>query len=317
MILEVFTRNYILSICIIEFLKLKKMKDLIIFNSCLICKSKNISPRIKFQKAHLVKCQDCGFIFSQKKPTHEELKIYYNSYPVDSSISPITLTRYDELLRKLEQFRKTNNILDVGCGDGHFLEVAKKNNWNVFGTEFRKEAVECCLKKGIYTHHGPLSSLVQNPGYFDVITSFEVFEHINNPLEETDLFKKFLRPGGIAYVTTPNFNSLTRRILGNKWNVIVYPEHISYYTIATLKKLFLANNFGLINYAVTGFSVTRFLNSNSNIKRNNSPNHQDEKIRLATETNSLLKLTKKSINSILTITKTGDSIKAFFKKNNT
>ena len=80
---------------------------------------------------------------------------------------------------------------------------------------------------------------------FDIITSFEVVEHINNPKEEINNYNQILRKGGLFYCTTPNFNSLSRRILKAKWNTICYPEHLSYYTIKTLTKLLKDTNFHL------------------------------------------------------------------------
>ena len=95
--------------------------------------------------------------------------------------------------------------------------------------------MEICSKKGIYMKKGVLNPKDYNSQEFDVITSFEVIEHINNPREELQNFYKILRKGGMVYCTTPNFNSLLRYRLKEKYNVICYPEHLSYYTPKTLK----------------------------------------------------------------------------------
>ena len=142
--------------------------------SCLICNSENLSDLERHSKNYLTKCKSCGFVFCKKNPTLIELTNYYKQYTRGGVISKITIKRYDELLDEFEKYRKTNNILDVGCGDGHFLEVAKKRGWNVFGTEFTDEAIDVCIKKGIKMHKGVLACENYSENEFDIITSFEV-----------------------------------------------------------------------------------------------------------------------------------------------
>ena len=96
--------------------------------------------------------------------------------------------------------------------------------------------IEICRKKGISMHKGVLNTENYEEESFDIITSFEVIEHINNPIPELKNFYKLLRKGGLVYLTTPNFNSLLRYRLKSEYNVICYPEHLSYYTPKTLKK---------------------------------------------------------------------------------
>jgi SAM-dependent methyltransferase len=82
----------------------------------------------------LVRCKSCGFIFCSEIPSNDELEKFYSRYPVSESLSALTAKRYDEWLDKFESFRKLNTILDVGCGDGYFLERAIKKRvegfWN-------------------------------------------------------------------------------------------------------------------------------------------------------------------------------------------
>jgi 2-polyprenyl-3-methyl-5-hydroxy-6-metoxy-1,4-benzoquinol methylase len=294
--------------------KISEMTDTNHFSSCLLCNSSNIVPLEKYKNAYLVKCQDCSFVFSNKRPNLDELKECYGKYPTDFDISPITIARYEDLLKKFEPFRKTNNILDVGCGEGYFLDIAKKNKWNVYGTEFREDAAKRCSEKDIKMHNGILNTLQCPTEHFDIITSFEVLEHINNPREEAGLFVKLLRPGGLLYITTPNFNSLSRYILSAKWNVIDYPEHLSYYTLRTVSSLFRFFNLEVIDHSSTGVSITRFIQSSMKDNPNSVPENYDENIRQATESNILLRSGKMIINSLLTLTNTGDALKVFIKK---
>lgn len=210
---------------------------------CLLCGSTSLKPMMRYAAFHLVRCRNCSFIFSQRIPTEEELINHYNQYGRDDYLSPVTVKRFHEILDQLEKFRDTNNMIDVGCGIGYFLEAARDRGWKVFGTEYTDEAVRICRSKGISMQQGKLNPGNYSPGFFDVIISIEVIEHINNPNEEAGNFSAILRKEGAVYLTTPNFNSLSKMILKEKWNVLAYPEHLSYYTPKTIARLFTQHGF--------------------------------------------------------------------------
>ncbi len=270
-----------------------------------------------YKKAHLCKCSSCHFVFSQAIPTPEELEKHYEGYGRNDYLSPITIKRYHELLDKMEVYRNTGRLLDAGCGIGYFLEVAKERGWEVYGTEYTDEAVRMCQEKGINMHKGTLDPANYDPESFDIITSFEVIEHINNPLEELHNFNQILRPGGLVYVTTPNFNSLLRYRLKSAYNVICYPEHLSYYTPKTLKSVFSKSGFKPLKVEATGISLTRLRTSSGKSEQQFiSSNSDDEKIRSKMENKWYLQLAKRTINGVLTLFGKGDSLKGWFEKRN-
>lgn len=294
--------------------------------SCLLCESKNIKALKGYEKHYLVKCSNCDFVFTERIPTLEELIKHYEGYGRNDYLSPITIKRYHELLDSFEPYRKTNKLIDVGCGIGHFLSIAKERGWEVYGTEFTDEAIEICEKKGIKMQQGVLNPENYNSEEFDIICSFEVIEHIYNPLQEVANFNKILRVGGAAYITTPNFNSISRRYLKADWSVIEYPEHLSYYTAKTLNKVFNDHGFKKKWIQTTGVSVTRLKGTLDRRKDKNKEELRDtpmelvgaqtpdEALRQKFENNRILGFAKSSLNSILTTAKIGDSMKALFEK---
>ncbi len=233
---------------------------------CTACASNEILPLKGYEDSYLVKCTECDFVFTSKTPTEQELIEHYNQYARNDYLPPLTIKRYNELLDEMEKYRKTNNLLDVGSGMGYFLEEAKKRGWNVYGTEFTNEAIKICEGKGISMKKGMLNSEWYSPSFFDAITSFEVIEHINTPQIELENTAKLLRKGGLFYCTTPNFNSASRYYLKNKWNNICYPEHLSYYTVGTIVKLFKEYKLSPQKTLTTGVSLTRIKSSRSSVK---------------------------------------------------
>lgn len=282
------------------------------FEKCLLCGSGQILTLSGYEKHYLVECRNCHFVFCKRIPSSEELLEHYSRYPRATALSPITRIRYQELLDTFEPFRKNGRILDIGCGDGHFLEEAKKRDWKVYGTEFTPEAVSVCEAKGIEMRIGKLESSHYAPGFFDVVTSFEVMEHINDPAEEAIKISAILRKEGLLYVTTPNFNSISRNIAGAAWNIIEYPEHLSYFTRGTLKRLL--RHAGLVDVKVTttGVSLSRLKRTRS--LPGESTGNSDESLREKIEGNFFLLLVKSLINFMLNIFGKGDAMKGYFQK---
>ncbi len=284
---------------------------------CPVCKSADLKELKGFSKVFLTKCARCSFVFSRKKPSLEELTTFYDqySYGEDYYSSPITRKRFNELLTTFEPYRQTNRLLDVGCGTGDFLLAARDRGWECSGTEFSPKAVEICRKKGLNVLQGDLKSLTGQLPVFDVITSFEVIEHINTPREEMETIKEHLRPGGMFYLTTPNFNSLIRMLLGNRYDAIVFPEHLSYFSPTSLKFLMHAAGFHKIKLITTGFSFSRFRNALFSRKENPfTSKSTDEKFRIAMESGMVFRGIKASIDWLFTFTGTGLSMKGWFEK---
>lgn len=305
-------------------------KEFSCHDNCLLCGSGDLERMTEYSGNYLARCRSCSFVFSYRVPTLDELIEHYGNYGRNDYLSPITVSRYNEILDFLEPYRKTNRLIDVGCGIGHFLEVAKKRGWEVYGTEFTREAIEICEAKGITMHEGALDPSNYDPASFDVIISIEVIEHINNPHEELNHFSTILRDGGAIYLTTPNFNSLSRHYLKQHWGIIEYPEHLSYYTPATLNKMMSMHGMKKKWIRTTGISMTRFQTS-TEIKKLRSElkdgqelqwekvdlvsrESADEKLRGRIEGNPVLRLAKSAVNALLSLTGSGDSLKALFVK---
>lgn len=292
--------------------------------NCLLCGDTDLQNVPTYAFAYLKKCSSCGFVFSERIPTYEELTTHYDTYSRDDSISPITLKRYVELLDYFKKITNLNRIIDVGCGNGHFLKVAKDLGFETHGTEFTDKAIELCEAKGIQMQKGVLNPENYDQR-FDLITSFEVIEHINNPHGEVDNFHKILRKGGLVYVTTPNFDSISKHILKENWTIVEYPEHLSYYTPKTIQQLFEQHDFKTLKIETTGVSLSRYQqgqaqgNTNTTAKDTSSQSIQkfkssDENLRQKSETNPFFKFAKQTVNFGLNTFKIGDSLKGVFQK---
>jgi SAM-dependent methyltransferase len=193
--------------------------------------------------------------------------------------------------------------------------VQKKRGWNVYGTEFSEDSIEFCKKKGITVFKSnelPPELLKLD---FDIVTSFEVIEHINTPNEEIQLVKSLLRNGGAFYFTTPNFNSISRYLLKEKWNIIEYPEHLSFFTPKTINYLLKKYGFKKDFISTTGISFSRFKQSIGKTEENRTTNNNtDEILRNKLEKNGFLFKIKQITNFVLNLFKIGDAMKGLYIK---
>jgi len=282
---------------------------------CLITNAQDLYPLKGYEKNYLVKSKSSGFVFCSKIPTEEEILNHYNNYPIGyGADSTITTIRINEVLDGFEKFRKNNKMLDVGCGPGLFLIEAKKRGWEVYGTEFTDKQLVYLKDKGINTLKGKLTNNSFEDGLFDVIISSEVIEHINNPVEEMQHFHRLLRKGGLVYITTPNFNALERYLLKGDYEIIEYPEHLSYYTPTTINLLLTNNGFEKLKITTTGVSIARIKKS---LKRKNNESTElvasDETLREQLETGYKRHI-KSFINGMLNFLGIGNSLKVWYVK---
>jgi 2-polyprenyl-3-methyl-5-hydroxy-6-metoxy-1,4-benzoquinol methylase len=284
---------------------------------CLVCNGTNIHALHGYERHDLLKCSDCGFVFMRKIPTSKELEDYYSvyAYEKEKKIPEPTRVSLEGLLDSFEKYRKNNRILDVGCGEGWILELAMKRGWQPYGTEFSSKAIEICEKKGIKMYAGVLKAEDIKEKDFDIIVSSETIEHINNPREELANIHQLLRKGGLFYITTPNFNSYLRRMMKDKYAIIKYPEHLSYYTTTTLNKLLRNTGFSKVKLMTTGISLSHYqLSKASENKRDFTNKNADEKLRNKIAKSSTLKVIKKGINTALSFLSIGMTLKAYYTK---
>ena len=132
-----------------------------VHKNCPLSQSSEVSKIDSFKKFSLMRCGNCSGRFAEEIPSDETLQKYYAQYAYqgESSISKITRSRYEDILKKLEKFRNQGRLLEIGCGRGEFLEIAREKGWEVNGTEFSSRALEILSEKNIPAHAGDISQM--------------------------------------------------------------------------------------------------------------------------------------------------------------
>ena len=194
-------------------------------------------------------------VFERLIPTDNDLVENYSKYCYsEATICPeSTRVSYRKILKTFSKWRGDKRLLDIGCGQGDFLWESRLQGWVVSGIEFDRDAVNANCARGLSVAHGASASEAYKGFIFDVITAFEVIEHLRLP---GDLLKNaavLLPKGGLLYLTTPNFNSITRFLDGydNK-DLFCWPDHLCFFTSASLRRLARQHGFSVVRVRTTG-----------------------------------------------------------------
>jgi len=180
-------------------------------------------------------CARCGSAVRGWVPDARERQTHYSGYHEEApGLSPLTRDRLAAWAEALLPHRRLGRLLEVGCGVGHFLEAARAVGFDAWGTEVSSSGLQKLRERGLHALPGELPDLGLPVAHFDAVVLFEVIEHLPDPSRYLSECHRVLREGGVLLLTTPNFDSLSRRLLGERWRV-VDPEHLVLFTSRGLR----------------------------------------------------------------------------------
>lgn len=222
---------------------------------CPLCGKNKDSNEFLFEKNGFtfVRCQPCGFIFTNPQVKSELLGELYkqsNSNDLWVELQKSTTEQawktdyYLDSIRLIESCLQTDvlpRLLDIGCNTGYFLEVAgdHRKDWQLKGIELSRSASEYARSKGLDVEEVLLSDLDDDQP-FDVYTLFGVMEHLPEPHDILRDIKKRVSRGGEALVVAivPNSYSLYHMLLQDKSLSFDGRNHLLYFSEATLREVF-------------------------------------------------------------------------------
>ncbi|WP_394792136.1 class I SAM-dependent methyltransferase [Rhodoferax sp.] len=134
-------------------------------------------------------------------------------------------------------------LLDVGCGNGAFLAMAKAAGWQVQGIDFDPQAVAAARSRGLDVICGGLDQILEQEGTYDCITCSHVIEHVHAPRHWITQMHALLRVGGRLWLQTPNISSRGHARFGPDWRGLEPPRHLVLFTPDSLSKLLEESGF--------------------------------------------------------------------------
>jgi 2-polyprenyl-3-methyl-5-hydroxy-6-metoxy-1,4-benzoquinol methylase len=144
----------------------------------------------------------------------------------------------------LIQYKQRGSLLDLGCSSGSFLEYLKDGPWKLHGVEMSADCAKVAEKNsGAQVFVGDIVAARFPAESFDVITCFDVLEHLYEPRQVMAKVVEWLKPDGVFYVLVPNIDSAESRVFKSYWGGLELPRHLFHYSPASLR--YLAKSTGL------------------------------------------------------------------------
>jgi 2-polyprenyl-3-methyl-5-hydroxy-6-metoxy-1,4-benzoquinol methylase len=233
--------------------------------NCPACGSNRRKVRLERFNRKVMQCLDCDLGYMDAFPADVEDVYSHTGYletqevnylkNVDYRKKRFAMERLDIVRRHLKQPATSARLLDVGCGTGWFLEVAKDQGYMVTGVEIGKELAQYTSKKlGVTVHTVPLTELPATE-VFDVITLFDVLEHVRDPGALLESLREHLNPGGIGLLFTPNLDSVGITILREFSSLIMPAEHLFYFTPTSLRRMIEETPLDILDFQTKGTDI--------------------------------------------------------------
>ncbi|HKQ85025.1 MAG TPA: methyltransferase domain-containing protein, partial [Steroidobacteraceae bacterium] len=176
----------------------------------------------------LLRCRSCSLVWLSHPPKPQEMPEHYTE-AYDRLISAAgqnSPSRWVDRKAALTQYKQSGSILDLGCSSGAFLESLSAAGWTLYGIEMSAESAKTAQNRtGAKVFAGDILEADFPPASFDVITCFDVLEHLFEPRRVMGKVAEWLKPGGIFYVLVPNIDSAEGRVFGSYWHGLELPRH--------------------------------------------------------------------------------------------
>jgi 2-polyprenyl-3-methyl-5-hydroxy-6-metoxy-1,4-benzoquinol methylase len=201
--------------------------------------------------ADIYRCRDCGCIMADIPFDHAqyEAESYY-------TLSRKTLADIDEewgfrwrtILGWIRRSGAWTSLLDVGAGNGYFVALAGREfGLDASGIEISAEENRIASEViGIHLFEGDVA---RHQPQYDVVTCFNVLEHVADPQGFLSDAIARVRPGGILVLTTPNPGCIHARMKGiEHWNMIDPPHHINLFSRQSLDRILAVRRMRVVRY---------------------------------------------------------------------
>ncbi len=205
----------------------------------------------------IVRCRRCNLVYANPRWDSSLVEESYSvvedpTYVEEREGRVLTFSRN---LKPLEDLVGTPNgsrrLLDVGCHIGVMVELAQQRGWDAWGVEPSTWASEQARARGLHVITGTLTDAPIPENYFDVVTMWDVIEHLTDPAAELRNVHRVVKPGGIFAIHTIDIESWFARMMGGRWPWLM-EMHLYYFSPRTLGKMLEQCGFQVIRSSAQG-----------------------------------------------------------------
>lgn len=238
------------------------MGESLALKRCCLCKGSRYTLIYTFKHHDVLRCQTCGLVRTADRrrfpttPYNEDYFADINAYWRRRDEFAVL---FDRLLGRLEKFKSSGRLLEVGCGIGLLLDRARRRGWTVSGVEVSEYAASFAIRElALDVKPGDLLTAEFPARSFDVVVINHVLEHLQWPPTELQETYRILKPNGVLAVGVPNFASWVGRLLGSRWSGLQPGFHIWHFTPVTLSQLLERHRFRVLDVSMENNRATGY-----------------------------------------------------------
>jgi 2-polyprenyl-3-methyl-5-hydroxy-6-metoxy-1,4-benzoquinol methylase len=199
----------------------------------------------------IVQCRRCGLVYTDPRRNGDDIVETYEAVedPLYLEEREGRILTFEHHLKPLERLTGPPNgrsLLDVGCYTGVFVEIASNHGWDAWGIEPSRWAVDEAHGQGLHVVQGTLETANLPEAHFDVVTMWDVIEHLTDPMRALQQVHRLLKPGGVAVLHTIDIDSLFARLMGARWPWLM-EMHLYYFSRRTLRAMLERCGFRVIS----------------------------------------------------------------------
>jgi len=228
---------------------------------CLFCDVHEERLRFRDGAYRVVECARCGHVYVNPRLPAERLHaMYQDEYWASDRAREFGYAQY---LSEADNYRRTyrmrsevitpykgrpGRVLDVGCAAGFFLQVMAEKGWRTTGLEIAVPMLAHATSVLGLTdmHRGDLLSVDLPAGQFDVVTLWDVVEHLEDPVQHLRVVRRLLADDGILVLETQDVSSRFARLLGRRWQHYKHEEHLHHFHPESLRRLLARAGFEIL-----------------------------------------------------------------------
>jgi len=191
----------------------------------------------------MTRCSFCGTVQAEYLPSTEELQDFYSRQYLDDYkagmdekkfLKEMPL-RHRAKLKLVSRLANPQTLLDVGCGEGMFLDEAVKIGIDAIGCDYTLRSE---YPSGVTVHAGKVDHRLPFPDCsFDVVTLWAVIEHVRNPAVAASEIYRVLKPGGFTFWDTPLCGDWCELLVAGRSHWLAPPEHLHVFSQFSLRLL--------------------------------------------------------------------------------
>jgi 2-polyprenyl-3-methyl-5-hydroxy-6-metoxy-1,4-benzoquinol methylase len=195
----------------------------------------------------IVQCRHCTLVYANPRWSPEHILAAYtgvedNTYLSEREGRELTFSRHLCALERIVGPAAGRSLLDVGAYIGVFVETAAASGWDAWGVEPSEWAAAEAQGRGLNVIQGTLDAPQLGTRQFDMITLWDVIEHLADPAAVLRQVHERLRPGGWVTVHTMDIGAPVARLMGPRWPWLM-DMHLYYFSRQTLAALLAASGF--------------------------------------------------------------------------